>query len=160
MESEVGRTLDQYETGRLTRRELVARLAALAAAAGAGGRLGAAPEETGSTFEAVGLNHVALRVTDVERSRDFYLKHLGLRVARESLPGSCFLDCGPDFVALFRGGQPGMDHYCYSVPGYDQANAARRLRGQGIEPRLAGRRIYFPDPDGIEVQLAAPNHRP
>ena len=41
-----------------------------------------------------------------------------------------------------------------------QAEAARRLRAQGIEPRLAGRRIYFADPDRIEVQLAASNHQP
>jgi hypothetical protein len=35
----------------------------------------------------------------------------------------------------------------------------RVLRAEGIEPRLAGRRIYFPDPDGLEVQLADPAHR-
>jgi catechol 2,3-dioxygenase-like lactoylglutathione lyase family enzyme len=159
MEREVSRILKDYETGRVTRRQVVTRLALLgAAAAGAGGTSSGEPGP-GPTFEASGLNHIALGVTDVERSRDFYTKHLGLRVARESLPGSCFLDCGPHFVALFRARRPGMDHYCYSVPGYDQQEAARKLRAQNIEPRLAGNRIYFPDPDGIEVQLAAPGHR-
>ena len=33
-------------------------------------------------------------------------------------------------------------------------DAAERLRAVGIEPRLRGNRIYFPDADGIEVQLA------
>jgi len=156
MEAEVSRVLERYEAGALSRRELVARLVALAVASGASRRLGAAEP---STFEAVGLNHIALRVADVERSRDFYVRRLGLRVARESLPGSCFLDCGEQFVALFRGDRPGLDHYCYSVPGYDQGRAAGKLKEAGIGPRLSGRRIYFDDPDGIEVQLAAPEHR-
>jgi catechol 2,3-dioxygenase-like lactoylglutathione lyase family enzyme len=158
MENEVSRVLEEYEAGRVTRREVVSRLALLGMLTGAGRPAMAAPDNE-STFEAVGLNHIALRVKDVERSRDFYKKHLGLRVARESLPGNSFLECGPHFVALFRGDRAGMDHYCYSVPGYDQQDAAERLRAEGIEPRLSGRRIYFPDPDGLEVQLAAPDHR-
>jgi catechol 2,3-dioxygenase-like lactoylglutathione lyase family enzyme len=159
MERKVSRILGDYEAGRVTRREVVTRLALLGALAGVG-RPGAATPDGGSTFEAVGLNHIALRVTDVGRSRDFYTKHLGLQVTRESLPGSCFLQCGPQFVALFRGSPPGMDHYCYSVPDYDQQDAARRLRAEGIAPRLRGSRIYFADPDSLEVQLAAPSHRP
>ena len=156
MEREVSRLLEDYHTGRVTRRQVVARLALLGSALGAGT---SASAEERPTFEAVGLNHLALRVTDVERSRDFYRKHLGLSVTSQSLPGSCFLQCGPQFVALFRGGRAEMDHYCYSVTGYDQQESARRLRAQGIEPRLAGDRIYFPDPDGLEVQLADPRHR-
>lgn len=156
MEAEVGRILDRYEAGGLTRRQLVGRLAALVAATGAARALRA---EGASTFKAVGLNHIALRVAEVERSRDFYVRRLGLRVAREWLPGSCFLDCGEQFVALFRGDRPGLDHYCYSIPDYDQGRAAGRLREVGIEPRLRGGRIYFGDPDGIEVQLAATSSR-
>jgi catechol 2,3-dioxygenase-like lactoylglutathione lyase family enzyme len=156
MEREVSKLLEEYETGRVTRRQVVARLALLGSALGAGA---AAPAEEQPTFEAVGLNHLALRVTDVERSRDFYRKHLGLSVASQSLPGNCFLQCGSQFVALFRGSRAEMDHYCYSVTGYDQQESARKLRGQGLEPRLAGNRIYFPDPDGLEVQLADPSHR-
>lgn len=159
MDREVSHLLEDYETGRVTRRQVVARLALLGAAIGSGRSAGAEEEGQGPTFEAVGLNHIALRVTDVARSRDFYKRHLGLSVASQSLPGNCFLQCGPQFVALFHGERPEMDHYCYSVPGYDQQDAARRLRAQDIEPRLAGSRIYFPDPDGLEVQLASPRHR-
>ena len=156
-EREVSGVLADYERGRVTRRQVVARLALLGTAAA---NAATADDSTaGPTFQADGLNHIALGVTDVERSRDFYRRHLGLRVAREALPGNCFLECGPHFVALFRAGRPGMDHYCYSVPGYEQQDAARELRRQGIEPRLSGNRIYFPDPDGLEVQLAAPGHR-
>ena len=150
------RLVREVESGRVSRREVVATLAALLAATRAAG---AQHPAAGPTFTATGLNHVALRVTDVGRSRDFYVEHLGLSVARES-PGSSFLTCGDHFVALFQGERAGLDHYCYSVEGYDVARAAERLRAVGIEPRVRGDRIYFDDPDGVEVQLAAGGHRP
>lgn len=154
MEESISRLIDRYDRGKLSRRHLVTTLAAVAGLSAAVRSVGGEP-----TFRATGLNHIALSVTDVERSRDFYVRHLGLEVASQSLPGSCFLDCGPDFVALFRGSEPGMHHYCYSIPNYSQQDAAERLRAVGIEPSLRGRRIYFPDPDGLTVQLAADDLR-
>ena len=69
--------IDQFEQGRIGRRQLAVKLGALAAAwAGAGRFANAAPpqesEKSKSTFDAKGLNHLALRVTDVARSRDWY----------------------------------------------------------------------------------------
>lgn len=148
--------VEDYERGRMSRRQLIAHLTAFAATASAGPAL--AQQDT-PTFKGVGLNHIALRVTDVERSRDFYMKHLGMTVANQSLPGNCFLNVGDHFVALFRGSEAGMDHYCYSIENYNVNEAAEKLKAQGIEPRVTSGRIYFPDPDGLTVQLAAPEHR-
>ena len=147
------RILDDYEQRRLSRREAVARLGAAALAlTGAGSLVGAEVKGT-STFEVRGLNHIALRVSDVRRSRDFYVRHLGMSVLSES-ESNCFLSCGPDhFVALFRG-EPAMDHYCYTVDGYDAAGVVDRLKAAGLEPRRRENRVYFDDPDGHEVQLA------
>jgi catechol 2,3-dioxygenase-like lactoylglutathione lyase family enzyme len=111
-----------------------------------------------SSFKAVNINHIALSVTDVARSRDFYKKHLGLEVTREG-GNNCFLSFGSNFLALFPGPKPEMQHYCYSVAGYNVENAARKLREAGIEPEIESNRIYFPDPDGLTVQLASPDHR-
>ena len=147
--------LNRYESGGLTRRQLVQGLTALGVGAAGGA---ARAQATPSTFRAVGLNHIALSVSDIPRSRDFYVQHLGLEVARESA-GSCFLQCGEaNFVALFRADTAGMNHYCYSVAGYDVEKAAESLRGVGIEPSVRGQRIYFDDADGIEVQLSAADH--
>lgn len=148
--------IESFERGEISRREMVGRLTALVGAVGtAGDRVLAAPQAT-ATFKAVGLNHIALHVTDIPRSRDFYIRHLGMTIMSES-GSSCFLRCGDNFVALFRSSSPGMAHYCYSVEGYSVDSAAERLRGQSIEPRVTGNRIYFPDPDGLTVQLAAPS---
>ena len=146
-----------FEGGRLTRRQLLVRLSGLMALAttGAGTPATAKPS---STFKAVGLNHIALDVTDIPRSRDFYVKHLGLEVSHQSR-ANCFLRCGDQFVALFQAGRGGMNHYCYSVPDYSVTGAAEKLKSEGLKPRYSGNRIYFDDPDGLEVQLSSPDHR-
>jgi len=150
--------LDAFTSGRMNRRELIAAMSGLVAAAATGRALPAHGDEAGPTFTAKGLNHIALRVTDVARSRDFYMKHLGMTVANESLPGNCFLNFEGGFLALFRGNEARMDHYCYSVENYSVQDAAARLRAAGIEPRIEGERIYFPDPDLHTVQLASTTH--
>ena len=160
MQSEVLNLVSQFESGRINRRQLVAGLGALVTALSSNNQAIAAEEP--STFQGVGLNHIALRVTDVLRSREFYKKHLGLQVTRDGGERNCFLTCGDNFVALFQNDEPGMDHYCYSVKNYDVNEAEAKLKAQGFEPRVvrdAGR-IYFKDPDGLTVQLAASNHRP
>ena len=51
----------------------------------------------GGTFQATGLNHVALNVTSVPKSRDWYIKHLSLKVIRDGGEDNCFLGGGDDF---------------------------------------------------------------
>lgn len=149
---EIEKIVCEFESGRLNRRQVIACLTAVVATSGAA----RAAQE--STFEAVSLNHIALNVTDIPRSREFYKKHLGLDVTRES-QSNCFLSFGPNFLALFKSPDPGMNHYCYSVDDYSVTAAAEKLRAEEIEPEIHGNRIYFPDPDGLTVQLASSDHR-
>jgi hypothetical protein len=155
----------EYDEGRLSRRALVARLTALGAMMAAM-PVGRAVAQDGSTapppppmpaaeptFKATGLDHIALSVTDVQRSREWYVRHLGLAVTSENR-NSAFLSCGDNFVALFRADTPAMHHYSYALAEYDVADAEARLKVAGLEPRREGNRIYFPDPDGLIVQVA------
>lgn len=159
METTISLLIEEYEQGKVTRRQLVSTLVA-AMGLGATARSAGAENDRTQTFQATRLNHIALSVSDVARSRDFYVRHLGLPVTSDSSPYNCFLDCGPNFVALFRGRQAGMHHYCYSITEFDQQEAAEKLRSVDIEPDLQGGRIYFPDPDGLTVQLASETHGP
>jgi hypothetical protein len=150
MRVEIERIVDDYDRGRLTRRGLIALIAGLASAP----RSGAAPGEP--TFQATGLDHIALSVSDVARSREFYERHLGLETTRGG-SASSFLRCGPQFLALFRSADPGLAHYCYGVAGYAPGDAVERLEAVGLAPRRVSGRVYFDDPDGIEVQVSAGN---
>jgi catechol 2,3-dioxygenase-like lactoylglutathione lyase family enzyme len=152
------RVVDDFVAGRLTRRDLVARLMALGAAMGgapaAARPLGRAAAESAPTFSAQSVDHVALSVSEVSRSAEWYARHLGLRVTSQD-ESSAFLSCaGRDFLALFRSSRAGLNHYSFGIRGYDQQDAARRLRAAGLAPKPRGGRMYFDDPDGIEVQVS------
>jgi lactoylglutathione lyase len=160
MQTELAENLiEDFERGRLSRRQLVARLMGLGAALATSGRIGwaqgtSAPVAARPTFQAQGLNHIALDVTDVVRSREFYGKHLGLHLIRGD-DRAAFLGADRDFfLTLFRAERPGLNHYCYTIEKYDADEVMQRLADAGLRPRREGDRVYFPDPDGLTVQLA------
>ena len=156
MQPDIAETLvEDFERGLLSRRQLVSGLMGLGAALTLIPREGEASQGESSTFQATGLDHVALNVTSVPRSRDFYIKHLGLKVIRDGGEDNCFLGSGEGFfLTLFKGDKPGLNHYCYSIQGYSAEQAEEKLKAAGLKPRREGDRVYFPDPDGIEVQVA------
>ena len=152
----IGGLVESFENGRLTRRQLIGQLGALMAAAAGVREASAATETPKPTFQTLGLNHLAIRVTDVARSRDWYVKHLGLTVVRDGR-ANCFMRCGDDFLALFRSGEASMDHYCYTIEDYEPDRVVKRLTAAGLKPERHENRVYFPDPDGLTVQLSAEN---
>ena len=106
------------------------------------------------TGQAVGLNHVALRVTDLGRSIKFYKQHLGLVVRREH-SSNAFLSCGGNnFLALFRANEAGLDHFCFTIPDYDASSTVKRLNAAGLDNERHDDRVYFEDPDSIALQLS------
>jgi catechol 2,3-dioxygenase-like lactoylglutathione lyase family enzyme len=152
MHDVIATLLDRHDSGQVSRRELIQALAALAVAA-------PSASAAESTFKGVGLNHIALRVTEIPRSKAFYQGLLGSPVMTESA-GSCFLKLGDEFLALFQGRTPGLDHYCFEIENFRPDEVMGRLTAQGLKPRRPSGtdRIYFRDPDGLEVQLSAVGH--
>jgi catechol 2,3-dioxygenase-like lactoylglutathione lyase family enzyme len=156
MQPDIAETLvADFERGHLSRRQLVSRLMGLGAALSMMPRVAEATQGEGPTFQATGLDHVAINVSSVPRSRDFYIKHLGLKVIRDGGEDNCFLGGGDDFfLTLFKGDKPGLNHYCYAIRGYNVDQAEEKLKAAGLKPRREDNRLYFPDVDGIEVQIA------
>ena len=154
MQHAIESIVDGYDRGFLTRRQLIGHLAAVAAAM-SGTAVASQEAPPKSTFKATGLDHIALSVTDVARSRAFYEKHLGLTIMSDGGERSCFLHCGKNFVALFRSKEPAMHHYCYAINDYEPATVVEKLRAVGLTVRRTQNRVYFDDPDGLEVQVAA-----
>jgi catechol 2,3-dioxygenase-like lactoylglutathione lyase family enzyme len=162
--------VEDFEHGRISRRQLVARLMGVGAAMASlqGSASGqepatntAQPAEQGTqadtvaapTFQATGLDHIALDVVDVPRSRDVYAKHLGLRVVRGN-DDALFMGADRDFfLTLFRAERPQLNHYCYTIRNFSADDAVEKLGAAGLRPRRTGNRVYFPDPDGLTVQV-------
>jgi catechol 2,3-dioxygenase-like lactoylglutathione lyase family enzyme len=146
-----------FEQGKLSRRQLAQRLIGLGAAMAVAELATAREKQAESSsplFNAKGLHHIALDVVDVPRSRDFYQKNLGMDVIRGD-DNALFMGADREFfLTLFKAEKPGLNHYCYGIENFDAASAVAKLRAAGINPRETSGRVYFPDPDGIEVQIA------
>jgi catechol 2,3-dioxygenase-like lactoylglutathione lyase family enzyme len=118
------------------------------------------------------LEHVNLTVRDLDRSIAFYSDLLDLHVRWKGPISDDRLGAhvGDDncYLALFQATSPGDVEYDYSKPGLnhfgfvvDDLDAARaRLEQLGTPITMEadyepGRRLYFFDPDGHEVELVA-----
>jgi len=157
--------LQQYENGRLSRRELIAALALLAAP-----RPAAAQE---SLFRARALNHVNIGVEDLDRSEAFYRRMLGLPARRWIVGDAYALDFpGGGFISLcpVAGGncsvkrsaaRPGeIDHFGIGIDGFDADRVVLELSAVGVQNvRNAVTSVLVPDPDGTIVQLSAADER-
>ena len=128
----------------------------------------------GSPISFKGIDHVVLRVTDIERSLAFYCGTLGLALERiiEDLQiyqlrcGANLIDLqvtAPDAPLAPRAGR-GMEHLCLMVDG-DFAAARRHLEAQGVAIVFGpvelygatgfGTSVYVRDPDDHTLELKA-----
>jgi catechol-2,3-dioxygenase len=83
MEQLIDTMLRAFETGKMTRRELVRTLGALPAVAlPAAGQLATVPSHT--PFRGASINHVIIRVSDLKKGTEFYQKLLGMRLMPQS----------------------------------------------------------------------------
>ena len=108
-------------------------------------------------FPVTEVNHVAMRVSDVARSREFYVEMFGASVVAE-MNGACFMELpNQDFIALFPTDTPHMEHFCLTLPDYDPDAVAAELDDRGVPYRRREDRVFIEDPDGLLVQLSGPN---
>ena len=113
-----------------------------------------------------GINHVVLHVTDLDRSRAFYVEALGFD-DRGSVPGmkACFLRCGMQGLDLFEmadcdvhGGEE-MNHMALNVDVADVESLLAGLSDAGIEALQVTPRnsVFISDPDGHRIEMLAIN---
>jgi glyoxylase I family protein len=110
----------------------------------------------GSVFRPLGLDHILLRVSDMEKSAEFYQKVFGAAPQRSASPARIWFQIGSGRLGLSPvGAGPGVDHFCLAVARYDHGPAEKMLqdRGATVESGEAG---MFRDPDGIRVQVTTP----
>lgn len=101
---------------------------------------------------AVGLNHVALEVGNIDEALDFYgrLFDFTLRSRGET---SAFIDLGDQFIALQQGRRQSLDdgrHFGLVVDDRDAVREA--LAREGVQ-LLPGRFLDFLDPWGNRIEI-------
>lgn len=131
-------------------------------------------------FKLKGIDHVVLRIADLERSLRFYRDALGCTMEREQKElglyqlraGDTLIDLVPVGGKLGRqgGATPGregrnMDHFAIAIEPFDEGELRAYLGAHGIDvPQSAmrygaegeGPSVYVTDPDGNTVELKAP----
>lgn len=103
---------------------------------------------------AIGLNHVALEVGDIDEALAFYgrLFEFELRGRGET---DAFIDLGDQFLALQAGREQPADEGRHFGLVVDDKEAVRRaLADAGIEP-LPGPFLDFMDPWGNRIEIVA-----
>lgn len=129
-------------------------------------------------MQIVGIDHVVLRVNDLEAMIRFYEGVLGCEVVhRQDRIGLVHLRAGSSLIDLVdvagplgraRGGSPdgppNMDHLCLRVAGFDAERVRLELASQGVDVEEPAERfgstgealsIYLRDPEGNGLELRA-----
>jgi glyoxylase I family protein len=127
------------------------------------------------------IDHLVLRVRDIDAMRRFYCDVLGAEhVAWRPQFGMSHLRFGRSMIDLITvdgplgsaGGAPAgtqgrnLDHFCFRVEPFDQQAIVAHLQKHGVEvgdirPRFGaegnGVSIYLTDPEGNMVELKGPS---
>ena len=101
---------------------------------------------------AVGINHIALEVGDIDEALDFYGRFLEFDIARRS-ENAAFIYFGDQFINFSKGRRQEPDddrHFGIAVD--DKALVRRTLAEMGVE-LIDGRFLDFLDPWGNRVEI-------
>ena len=126
------------------------------------------------------IDHIVLRVVNLDAMLDFYCGALGCTIERrrddigliQLRAGSSLVDLVPvnGKLGSVGGAAPAaegrnMDHVCFRVEPYDEKAIREHLRSWGIEAGESGLRygaegegpsIYLNDPEGNTIELKGP----
>src|SRR2546421_6927543 len=116
------------------------------------------------------IDHVVLRVKDMQRMVRFYTEVLGAEfIAFRPQFSMTHLRAGSSIIDLVAGDAgPGhnMDHFCLRVEPFDETAILAHLKSHGValgESRTRygaegnGVSIYLTDPEGNQVELKGPS---
>jgi catechol 2,3-dioxygenase-like lactoylglutathione lyase family enzyme len=165
MEAIIAKLLQDFEQGKMSRRQLIRSLAVTASAAAAAAPVVAAsPEEP--AFKAVAVNHISYQVADYAKTRDFYVGMFGMKVTQDT-GRQCYLSFGDTFL-LPRNGRPDsktppphVDHIAYTIDNWNKADVEAELKRRGLTPRPDTEdSFHVKDPDGFDLQISGKNMKP
>jgi len=156
----IERMLHEMERGKLSRRELVVSLAALAAGASTAAGAPAAPAKTG--FRAVSINHVTVRVPDIHRTSQFYQEFFGMPLRQQSAT-VIILGVGDSFFGIeqAQGNTASVDHLDFGIANFNADNVRARLRERNLKSDSTSSKesFKFYDPDGFQLQVNATDYK-
>lgn len=159
MEHIIAKLLEDFERGKMSRRQLIKSLA-LSAASAASAAPVAVAADVGKGFKAVAVNHISYQVADYAKTRDWYVGLLGMTVSGDN-GRQCNLSFGSHGTWLLprnardAGSAPKVDHIAYTIETWDKDAVKAELERRGLSPRPdTDNSFHVKDPDGFDVQIS------
>jgi glyoxylase I family protein len=148
--------LSSYERGSLSRRQLLCALAVMAAP------VSSPAQSSPGLVKGRNLHHINVRVSDIARSEAFYRRLLGFGPSRRVQgPDNHGFDLpGGGLIILQKSDDAGrIDHFCVGVDAFDADRMRAAVKSAGIGAVQGDARDNFSvsDPDGVRVQISAPD---
>jgi len=166
MENIIAQLLQDFENGKMSRRQLIQNLA-LAATTASAVAMNALPVQAASGFKTIALDHISYQVANYKKTRDFYTDLMGMTVSDDNGTNQCQLHFG-DSMLIARNRQATVkasrvDHIAYRVDDWNTDRVKAELERRQLKPRLdtggpAGPPNYasfhVQDPDGFDLQIS------
>src|SRR5882672_5130184 len=160
METLIAKLLQDFEQGKMNRRQLIQSLsvAAAAAAVPTTAIAAAAPTPTGK-LEAGYVNHISYSCNDYKKLRDFYADLLGMKITEDDGKTQCRLVFGNNILIprnRANGGPAKVDHIAYTVINWDAEKDAfeAQLKRRNLQyTGTAKTSFQVKDPEGMGVQF-------
>src|SRR6266404_1830185 len=155
MEEIIANLLQNFEEGKMNRRQLIQNLALAAGAASVAGSVPAAAAEA-PLFKATMLHHVSYTVADYAKTRDFFVNTFGLKVGTDD-GKRCSLSSG-NYGMVVRTGPgptPFIDHFGIAIENFDKQKVYEQRKRAGLNPASGGTElgISIKDPNGFRLQV-------
>ena len=159
MEQIIAKLLQDFEQGKMNRRQLIQSLALTATAASAVSAAASAPAAAADSkgFKATYINHVSFQVADYAKTRDFYADLFGMKVSEDD-GKQCRLTFGDNilFPRTRPSNTPKVDHIAYTIANWDKEKerVQDELKRRGLQPQGEIKdSAHVLDPDGFVVQF-------
>ena len=159
MEHIIARMLEDFEHGKITRRQLIQSLALAATATGTAGAVALARDEP-KGFSAVAVNHISYQVADYAKTRDFYAELFGLKVVGDTGKQCRLVLNDSNTFVIPRNAPPEVkppriDHIAYTIAGWNKNAVEAELKRRGLNPRPdTDNSFHVTDPNGFDLQIS------
>jgi catechol 2,3-dioxygenase-like lactoylglutathione lyase family enzyme len=113
-----------------------------------------------AAVQAIGLDHIVLTVSDMDKSSAYYAKFFGAPLSRTKKPERIWFGVANTRLALepvASGSKPAIERVCVKVAGFDKKITRERLKKVGVEtiPADDEHVLRFKDPNGFTIELKA-----
>lgn len=163
MESMIAKLLEEFERGKLTRRQLIKSLSVVAAVAA---NATPASPATGKEFKAVAVNHISYQVSDYAKTRDFYADLFGMKILGDN-GKQCELVLGDTNTFMIPRNAPAgstpprIDHIAYTIENWDKDAVKAELDRRGLNPQAdTENSFHVKDPNGFDLQISGKDMKP